>query len=113
MRNTLDAPGRFEGPGSNDQDSGHGDSLDTAGTALFSKSIIQPRSKSPFTTKSCLGAIIDSGPFTKQSNHFSDCSHMHGNSVKQPTWNGLSTIIRQNQETKTQSATTESCSTFI
>ncbi|VDO11054.1 unnamed protein product [Rodentolepis nana] len=109
----LKAPGRFEGPGSNDQDSGHGDSLDTTGTVLFSKPIIQPRSKSPFATKSGLGAIIDGGPFALQSNHFSDCSQMHGNSDEQSLWNGLSTITRKNQETKTQTATMESCSTFI
>lgn len=105
--------GRIEGPGSNDQDSGHGDSLDTTGTALLSKPIIQQRSRSPFVTTSDLEAIIDGGPFTMQTSHLSYFSHLDGNAEALPNWNGLSAIDRKKCETKTQPATTESCSTFI
>nr|CDS17394.1 cadherin [Echinococcus granulosus] len=104
--------GGFEAPGSNDQDSGHGDSLDTTRAALSVKPIAHTRTRSPFVSTSALGAITDDSTFFLQPLQISNCSSLYTEQGRLPVWNGIASNLPRH-EAKTLPATTESCSTFI
>ncbi|CDS42433.1 cadherin [Echinococcus multilocularis] len=104
--------GGFEAPSSNDQDSGHGDSLDATRAALSAKPIAHTCTRSPFVSTSALGAITNNSTFFLQPLQISNCSSLYTEQERLPVWNGIASNL-PHHEAKTLPATTESCSTFI
>lgn len=104
--------GRLEASGFNDQDSGHGDSLDTNRAALLVKPIAHARTRSPFVSTSALGAITDDSAFPLQPLQVPNCNSLHAEQESLHAWKSVASS-RPHHEAKMLPAATESCSTFI
>ncbi|KAL5964810.1 hypothetical protein TSMEX_007521 [Taenia solium] len=103
---------RLEASGFNDQDSGHGDSLDTNRATLLVKPVAHARTRSPFVSTSALEAITDDSAFPLQPLQVSNYSSLHAEQGRLLTWNSDASS-QPHHETKKLPTATESCSTFI